>query len=246
MARTDKTTYDPREAAGILRAIPKRNLGKLIASRGFTKRGLSVHLGKDKSTVGKWVHGTLRMSNADLLLTATELHVSPLYLLDLTTEEWPSDLTASFTDCNLGPTAGRNALAAYLSDVSQDDFHLGQLLDCDEFDRACVVVGGYSFYNNMNGFMSSLWLDLDRVDREHREHDGADLYQWACDRGAVVRKLMHQHFDGWAGDYRDLRELCKDATRFYLGFAEGQPCISLDHVAKAVTDAGRVVKIVEA
>lgn len=239
---------DPREIAGLLRAVPKRNLGKLIDSHGITRQGLSVDLGKDKSIAGKWVNGTRRMSNAELLQAASKLHVSPLYLLDLTTDEWPDDLRASFTDCDLGPAAGRNAIAAYLSDVAQDDFHLGQLLEWDEFDRACIVVGGYPFYNGMNGLRSSLWMELDDVDHEHRkrhEHDGVDLYQWSCDRGAVVRKLMHQHFDGWVGDYRDLRKLSEDALRFYLDYAEGQSNMSLDHIAKAVTGAGRLVKIIE-
>lgn len=246
MARKDA---DPREIAGLLTAVPKRNLGELIDSRGITRQGLSLDLGKDKSIVGKWVNGTRRMSNADLLLTAMVLNVSPLYLLDLTTNEWPDDLCVSFTDCNLGPTAGRGALAAYLDDISQDDFHLGQLLEWDEFNRTCIVVGGYRFYNHMNGGDSLTWSGLDDVDRAHRrqrDHGGADLYQWSCDRGAVVRRLMHEHFDRWAGDYRDLRKLCEDAVAFYLDAAENQPHVSLDRIAGAVTSAGRVVKIVEA
>lgn len=87
MAREDA---DPREVAGILKAVPKRNLGELLEVRGITKQGLSRALGKDNGIVGKWVNGTRRMSNADLLQTASMLDVSPLYLLDLSAYEWPN------------------------------------------------------------------------------------------------------------------------------------------------------------
>ncbi|MDO4404988.1 MAG: hypothetical protein Q4C09_08125 [Atopobiaceae bacterium] len=82
-----KTDVDPREAAGIVKAIPKSNLEALQTAYGtqgefarmLSEGGRSI----SRTTVNGWIKGAVRMGNDSVIHVAHMLQVSPLCILDL-------------------------------------------------------------------------------------------------------------------------------------------------------------------
>ena len=77
MANKKHTYGDPRGPR------PKKNLASLD-TYGWTREELANLLGKDVSTIGKWIKGTVDMPNEEVVTAAIRLHVHPFYILDLT------------------------------------------------------------------------------------------------------------------------------------------------------------------
>lgn len=96
MPRKDKTEYDPRESAGIMNAIPKRNLERIQRDYG-SQSAFAEELSRcaettiNRQTVNGWIRGKERMSNRSVILVSHVLGVSPLYILDLCSREDGSD-----------------------------------------------------------------------------------------------------------------------------------------------------------
>lgn len=84
----DSKHQDPRtwvklpDGKPLMKAVPKRNLGKLLKDRGIKVTELATALGVKRQTVHGWINGTQTMSNAHLVHAGLLLDVSPLYLLD--------------------------------------------------------------------------------------------------------------------------------------------------------------------
>ena len=84
----DSKHQDPRtwvklpDGKPLMKAVPKRNLGKLLKDRGIKVTELATALGVKRQTVHGWINGTQTMSNAHLVHAGLILDVSPLYLLD--------------------------------------------------------------------------------------------------------------------------------------------------------------------
>lgn len=96
MPRTNRDTFDPREVAGLISAVPKRNLERVqhnYGSQGSFAQELSRCAGEtiNRQTVNEWIRGKVRMSNKSVILVSHVLGVSPLYILDLCQREDGSD-----------------------------------------------------------------------------------------------------------------------------------------------------------
>lgn len=90
---------DPREVAGLCKAIPKRNLGELLHRRRGMVAEFADAMGVSRETVSRWISGTRRMDDSQVAKASWLLGVHPLYLLDMREdaglscpcEEWPGD-----------------------------------------------------------------------------------------------------------------------------------------------------------
>lgn len=82
MGRSRNEALDPRESAGLLKAVPKLNLAHEQASYG-SKDSFAEHIGVSRQTVNQWISGTGRMGNDSVIRVAERLNVSPLYVLGL-------------------------------------------------------------------------------------------------------------------------------------------------------------------
>lgn len=97
----DSKHQDPRtwvklsDGKPLLKAIPKRNLGKLLKRRRIKVTEFAKALGlKSDTSVHGWIKGTRNMSNEHLVSAALLLDVSPLYLMDCTWASEKHELTS--------------------------------------------------------------------------------------------------------------------------------------------------------
>ena len=81
---------DPREVAGLCKAIPKRNLGELLHGRRGMVEEFSKAMGVRRETVSRWVNGMRRMDDSQIAKASWLLGVHPLYLLDMREEKDPT------------------------------------------------------------------------------------------------------------------------------------------------------------
>ena len=81
---------DPREVAGLCKAIPKRNLGELLHEQRGMVAEFADAMGVSRETVSRWVSGTRRMDDSQVAKASWLLGVHPLYLLDMRDEADPS------------------------------------------------------------------------------------------------------------------------------------------------------------
>lgn len=87
MAKEPDESKDPRENVGLMKAIPKVNLGKEQEAFGRGKKAAFAEaLGFSRQTVSRWISGKERMSNESVVKVAHTMGVSPLYILDLCDE----------------------------------------------------------------------------------------------------------------------------------------------------------------
>lgn len=205
---------DPREIAGIINAVPKRNLEELLDSRGLTKEGFSVSIGKDKRIANKWIRGKRRMSNNELLLVSSALDVSPLYLLDLTAWEWPN--ISELLDINGdGPSERRLSMGA----------DIGWLYAPDEavYNAIYKTVDG-----NLRFRASGTDIDFP-VCSDGNAMSAEEIKQRIrCELAAIE------------GDYRDLGKLSLDTLNSFLDpHNHLQPDNAVDLMAQIITSAAR-------
>ena len=101
MPRKDRADFDPRESAGIMIAIPKRNLGRFQRENSKSQSSFAEELSRcaeatiSRQMVNGWIRGKERMSNKSVILVSHVLGVSPLYILDLCSREDGSDGASS-------------------------------------------------------------------------------------------------------------------------------------------------------
>ncbi|MCH3967358.1 MAG: hypothetical protein LKG13_01145 [Atopobiaceae bacterium] len=86
----DEASRDPREVAGLCKAIPKHNLGKLLHRRRGMVAEFADAMGVNSKYPSKWVSGDKRMTNEQVAKASWLLGVHPLYLLDMREEEDPA------------------------------------------------------------------------------------------------------------------------------------------------------------
>ena len=83
MPRPRNNERDPREDAGIIRAVRKANLETEMRRYDGTHGEFAQMIGVGRQTLDGWVRGTKRMSNESVIEVAHILKVSPLYVLGL-------------------------------------------------------------------------------------------------------------------------------------------------------------------
>jgi hypothetical protein len=83
----DETSRDPREIAGLCKAIPKHNLGDLLHRRRGMVAEFADAMGVNSKYPSKWVSGDKRMTNEQVAKASWLLGVHPLYLLDMTGDQ---------------------------------------------------------------------------------------------------------------------------------------------------------------
>lgn len=209
----DSKHQDPRtwvklpDGKPLMKAVPKRNLGKLLKDRGIKVTELATALGVKRQTVHGWINGTQTMSNAHLVHAGLILDVSPLYLLDLTEREYTKNdaqlsLNEVLSSCN-------KRVQGY------HDFRQ-TILDCLQQDWTTGKLGFFEWRYMDEGNRP----DLEDPDEEESAHLLGEHVP--ADGGAPFDE--EEYFDeGWEdwllsieGDYRDLTRLSRDAMRAYV------------------------------
>lgn len=145
MARDPKESRDPREIAGLCKAIPKDNLGKLVIERYGSYRAFESVVGY--SQVGEIVKGNRRIANAKLLRAANVLQVSPLYLLDLTHNTKPDadEVGGILAKADSAIKALTDDLAA-LNDSELASIKIDYFLDPESLERAFDEWRAYGWF----------------------------------------------------------------------------------------------------
>lgn len=101
MAEEKDDGRDPREVAGLCKAIPKRNLGALLHERRGMVTEFADAMGVSHETVSRWIKGTRRMDDSQIAKASWLLVVHPLYLLDMAYEADQSIVYFEYEDESL-------------------------------------------------------------------------------------------------------------------------------------------------
>ena len=212
MAQTNEA-FDPREAAGIVTAIPKAELRRQLEVRGISKEGFGKMCGATGQQFSEWVSGSKRMKDERLIRAAQVLGVPVLDLLDV-----PTDTNS---------TEMRKALQGALKTLR------------DGSDEAVCRAFPYH-YDEHNGTWSLTALDRtidrdpagddERWNRLRPRYEYEDILDPECDSAIVqhvylsaelgydvsysiermapvIREIVTDFLRTIPGDYRDLREL---------------------------------------
>ena len=203
MANADRTAYDPRETARLTKAIPKYNLGELLDERDMRRADLAEALGWERSrgnVVGEWISGRRRMSNADLIRVARELDVSPIFLLDLSLDEWPEDSYGRSVVKDT-PTERRNNIIVDIHWLYATDEAIHNAIEerttLDSFGES--IIRKRWFWGMTVGFSVS------------SENDPSTVLSAKEIRQRIKRELL-----ALEGDYRDLAQLAFDGMAYTL------------------------------
>ena len=96
--RDRREARDPREALGIWDGVPKWNIRRLMAAKGWTVTDAAREWGLRRDALSGWVNGSRHMPSAAVLHVADLAGVSPLYLLDLVADPEAYEVPETYVD----------------------------------------------------------------------------------------------------------------------------------------------------
>lgn len=233
MSRVDRSTYDPREAAGLFgyvsfskknrdaggkvisvtnyeapRAVPKRNLEKALAARRIAHADLAEAFGWKRTSAHKireWIDGDAHMNDRNVIVAADALDVSPLYLLDLSFDEWPTqeerELMTRFSHSIQDVREGINA-----------DLRIVQGTDCEEL---CSRIAARRYYADHENMASRSVLTYSGGAVSFPIED--EQSQGRVMEAKEVRLVVADRLRELRGDFRDPDLFAQEAISYHLG-----------------------------